>query len=255
MKKETYDDLFYKDMYENTKYAATKILSILNDLAVINSVVDLGCGIGAWLCCAKNVFSRGGGTDIRIRGLDGPYVPTKYRVISEQEFYPTDLSKPININERFDLVISLEVAEHLPENRAEGFVRDLCLLGDIILFSAAVPRQGGTEHINEQWQTYWANKFDKNGFDAFDIIRPKIYDDYRVPLWYRNNMIVYVKRNTKLCEQMKENVDSRVLDMLLPEMHKKIMNELVGEYEAKLNLLPVRFIMRINSTIRKIWKH
>ena len=59
MKKETYDDLFYKDMYENTKYAATKILSILNDLAVINSVVDLGCGIGAWLCCAKNVFSRG----------------------------------------------------------------------------------------------------------------------------------------------------------------------------------------------------
>lgn len=153
------------------------------------------------------------------------------------------------------MVISLEVAEHLPENRAEGFVRDLCLLGDIILFSAAVPRQGGTEHINEQWQTYWANKFDKNGFDAFDIIRPKIYDDYRVPLWYRNNMIVYVKRNTKLCEQMKENVDSRVLDMLLPEMHKKIMNELVGEYEAKLNLLPVRFIMRINSTIRKIWKH
>ena len=65
MKKETYDDFFYKDMYDNTKYAATKILNLLNDLTTINSVVDLGCGIGAWLCCAKNVFFGGGGTYTR----------------------------------------------------------------------------------------------------------------------------------------------------------------------------------------------
>lgn len=79
------------------------------------------------------------GGEVRIQGLDGNYVPAKYRVISEQEFCPTDLSNPIKLNKRFDLVISLEVAEHLPEKRAEGFIQDLCSLGDLVLFSAAVP--------------------------------------------------------------------------------------------------------------------
>ena len=62
-----------------------------------------------------------------------------------------DLAQPLQIDRRFDLALSLEVAEHLPPECGSEFVQTLTDLSSVILFSAAIPFQGGTDHLNEQW--------------------------------------------------------------------------------------------------------
>jgi hypothetical protein len=107
---------------------------------------------------------------------------------------PHDLSKPFTLNEKFDLVVSLEVAEHLPESSAASFVDALAALGNTILFSAAVPYQIGEHHLNLQWQDYWANLFAARGYVAVDAIRPLVWRNSSVSFWYKQNMLLFVDR-------------------------------------------------------------
>jgi len=74
----------------------------------------------------------------------------------------------------------MEVAEHLSEARAASFVEDLTALGSVILFSAAIPFQGGEHHINEQWPEYWALMFRGFGYDCADVLRELVWADPQV---------------------------------------------------------------------------
>jgi hypothetical protein len=89
----------------------------------------------------------------------------------------------------------MEVAEHLPESRAASFIKSLTSLGPVILFSAAIPYQGGDGHINEQWPGYWAELFARSGFLAIDCIRPRIWDNEQVAYYYAQNSVIYVNRD------------------------------------------------------------
>jgi hypothetical protein len=101
--------------------------------------------------------------------------------------------KPFSLSERFDLAISLEVAEHLPRRSASGFVRSLCQLAPIVLFSAAVPGQGGEHHVNEQWPEYWRQAFANHHFVMFDPFRPLLWHDERVAFYYRQNLFLFIR--------------------------------------------------------------
>jgi hypothetical protein len=95
----------------------------------------------------------------------------------------------------FDIAISIEVAEHLPENRGVSFVEDLTRLAPVVLFSAAIPRQGGTDHINERWQSYWAAIFANRGFVTCDVLRPLLWNNPNIARWYRQNMLLFCRRD------------------------------------------------------------
>jgi len=152
------------------------------------TVVDVGCGVGAWL----REFERHGISDYL--GLDGAYVPTHLLQIQASRFRATDLDQLTDIGRSFDLAISLEVGEHLSESCAEQFVSTLVRSAPAVLFSAAVPGQGGTLHVNEQWQSYWANLFSQHNYICVDCIRPFIFSDERVQWWYRQNTVIYCQR-------------------------------------------------------------
>jgi hypothetical protein len=92
------------------------------------------------------------------------------------------------------LVLSLEVAEHLPIESGRTFIDSLTKLGPIILFSAAIPNQGGYCHLNEQWPEFWARYFLKNGFEVIDCIRKKIWNKNNVEWWYAQNLLLFVKK-------------------------------------------------------------
>src|SRR5205823_6989515 len=98
------------------------------------SVVDVGCGPGAWTA----EFKR---TGAAVLGIDGYDVKADQLLISPQEFERRNLTEPLRLDRRFDLVNCLEVAEHLPAARAASLVENLCRLGDVVVFSAAVPGQ------------------------------------------------------------------------------------------------------------------
>ena len=164
------------------------------------SVIDIGCGIGSWLRAASEL----GAGDLL--GLDGGYVPREKMLISPANFRSCDLEgqslKGAASERRFDLVICAEVAEHLPPERAPSFIDELCALGDAVLFSAAVPGQGGTGHVNLRWPDYWDAHFARNGFACFDNLRPRLWDEPRVEFWYLQNILFFARRGTSAFEAL-----------------------------------------------------
>jgi len=180
---------FYTDRHAASHYSAKVILGYVYAMVPgVRSAVDLGCGVGTWL----SVLSERGVEDIL--GFDGPWVDTTLLEIPRHQFRVLDLEKPVTFDRKYDLAISLEVAEHLKPESASMFVESLTRAADFVLFSGAIPYQGGSSHVNEQWPEYWAELFDERGFEVLDCIRSCIWTDDRIPTWYRQNTFLYVRR-------------------------------------------------------------
>jgi SAM-dependent methyltransferase len=185
----SYDRSFFEELSSGSASSAAQILPEVVRVIGPKSAVDLGSGTGEWLAALRNL----GVTDVM--GVDGDWVDRTALKIPIDQFTPFDLRQKLVMNRTYDLAISVETAEHLPPERAEGFVADLVALAPVVLFSAAIPDQGGTDHINEQWQDYWAGLFAKHDYVALDWLRLKFWDDSRIDWWYRQNIILYVRRD------------------------------------------------------------
>lgn len=186
-----YNESFYRQISGEERSGRDVVGKlIVENFPGIASAIDIGCGVGNWL----ETFKRLGVGNVL--GVDGPWIPGNALKIKSEEFLQCDFrqSFPV-IDRRFDLAISLEVAEHLPHEKSEDFIAFLTNLADIILFSAAIPGQGGVGHINEQWPAYWSERFSRRDFTLYDILRKKIWLNEDVPYWYRQNLLVAV-RNT-----------------------------------------------------------
>jgi SAM-dependent methyltransferase len=175
----------FRDLSQGSFRAARHVLPLFRELFEFNSVIDVGCGSGEWLKVAKTIGVE------RVIGLD--LEPISNTALRPDEFCRADLSRGFTARPIFDLCICLEVAEHLPRERSSTLVRDLCRLSDCILFSAAIPHQGGYGHLNEQWPEFWSKKFLKRGFMPWTGLRDAIWSNRQIPWWYRQNLIVYVR--------------------------------------------------------------
>jgi hypothetical protein len=197
---EHYDGEFYSDIRDGSLRSARRVLAILRTLLGaqgVASVVDVGCGEGSWLAAAREAFAPSD-----LLGIDGAHVLEAASLrIPHDRFAPHDLAAapgtlpPAAALRRWDLCMSLEVAEHLPAAAADAFVGSLCGLAPLILFSAAVPRQGGTLHVNEQWPGYWVERFAARGFAPIDAIRPRVWGDAEVKYWYQQNVLLFADRD------------------------------------------------------------
>jgi len=169
--------------------SAEVIVPLVLQLLPVRSVLDVGCGDGSWL----SVFRKLGVDDIL--GIDGDYVDPNSLQIPKDHFQAFDLTKPLILGRSFDLVISLEVAEHLPADCAGIFVESLTRVAPIILFSAAIPFQGGNQHVNERWQDKWAELFETHGYVPVDFIRKRVWQNETVEWWYAQNMLLFATAN------------------------------------------------------------
>jgi SAM-dependent methyltransferase len=161
------------------------------DLVAPRSIVDVGCGSGGWL----SAFAAAGVRDLV--GLEGSPADPEMIDVEPSQIQACDLSKPFYLDREFGLAVSLEVAEHLPEEAAASFIESLTRLAPVVLFSAAIPGQGGVGHLNEQWPTYWASHFSRNGFEVCDCLRDRVWRDRRVEWWYRQNVLLFVRAQAR----------------------------------------------------------
>lgn len=170
--------------------AAKQVLPYIFKLKPVDNVIDIGCGIGTWLSVAKELGAK------EILGVDGVDLDEKDLKIPLDDFIVTNLTQPFNLNKKFDLLLCLEVAEHLPESSAEILVDSLTNHSEFILFSAAIPGQGGQNHINEQWPQYWSNLFRAKGYFPCDILSIQFWHNEEVEWWYKQNMVIYGTKET-----------------------------------------------------------
>ncbi len=186
----------------NTRSAQEIIPYLLNYIKP-ESIIDIGCGLGQWL----KIFEERGVK--RIVGVDGNHVPKDKIFINPKFFIEANLEdieilSSILDNEKFDLAINLEVAEHLKPQSAKKFIDFITSLSDTILFSAAIPNQTGENHFNEQNHDYWQKLFAKKDYVFLDVFREKLWSNAKINWWYRQNMFLVVRKGTELSKIKKQ---------------------------------------------------
>jgi len=174
-----YDAAFFDTIRAGCQASAAVVVPLVLEHFSPHVVLDVGCGEGWW----AKAFAEVGGCEVL--GLDGPGGGGAL----DGRFVAWDLRYSFADVAQADLAVALEVAEHLPEKRADRFVDDLCAVAPVVLFSAAVPGQGGTGHVNEQWPDYWVARFQARGFEVSGALRWQIWGDDRVENWYRQNLL------------------------------------------------------------------
>lgn len=182
-----YDKAFYKGQVDGSLRSARIMVPHILELTGARSVADVGCGTGSWLLA----YTEAGVPDIQ--GFDGAWVRPSQMRIAPACFRHVDLASPPSPPRRFDLAQTLEVAEHVPEGRADAFLDFLTGLSDVLVFGAAIPHQGGTSHVNEQWPDYWRTRLEARGYFGFDPFRAQYWNNPEIEWWYAQNTFLYAR--------------------------------------------------------------
>jgi SAM-dependent methyltransferase len=213
MSEQPFGSGFFTAYVEGALRSARVVVPLVRELLDPRSVVDVGCGTGAFL----RVFREGGVDDVL--GVDGGYVDRRLLLIPEDRFQAADLGEPLRVGREFDLALCLEVADDLAPERAEPFVRSLTALAPAVLFSAAVPAQGGQCQRNEQWPDYWIALFRERGYAAFDCIREALWNRPEVEWWYAQNTILFAREEVAA---RRPQLRARSREPVLPLVHPRL---------------------------------
>jgi SAM-dependent methyltransferase len=223
MSKTAYSDDFYNGIRDGSRRSAEAVVPLVLEAVQPKSVVDVGCGDGTWL----SVFQQNGVQDVF--GIDGDYVSRDSLRIPLYLFNAIDLSSPFELGRKFDLAVSLEVAEHLPPQSAQGFIGSLVKLAPVVLFSAAIPLQGGTHHVNEQWPDYWVALFQRHKYVPIDNIRGRLWRNDSVEWWYVQNSLFFASpsalENNKTLRDALEMTNPSQLSIVHPRFYAAFARE------------------------------
>lgn len=209
------------------------------------SLLDIGCGIGTWL---KAAADRGVED---IFGIDGIDFPPGQLLIPPQNFACRDLTVPIDLRRRFDMVICLEVGEHLETASSRILIETIARHSDTVIFSAACPGQPGQHHVNCQWPDYWQQLFNSVGFVCEDALRPKLWEVPEIEYWYKQNMFL-ARRSAQAGKE------PRIKAILRPEMQALLAKKppTFEDHVAQIEngRMPVGwyFTMPVHALLRKV---
>ncbi|WP_031406268.1 glycosyltransferase [Thiomonas sp. FB-Cd] len=255
-----YNDSFYQAQQDRSLSSARVILGrvfpMLNPDA--KCVLDVGGGVGTWLLAASEL----GAQDILC--IDGDYVDRSMLQINPIYFQAADIANERlgsilarRTRQTFDLTICLEVAEHLPFERAASLVDDLTATADTILFSAALPYQYGVNHINEQWPEFWAILFRAHGYSCYDCLREEIWNHPDVDWWYAQNALLFARNGSAAADRLVQYSKPVVLPLARVHPENFLSNALILHRRHRLSasaeeLADYRCIVRSYAARRTI---
>lgn len=245
--RDLYDRDFFGTYVAGALESARVVAPLVCDLIQPRRVLDVGCGRGAWLLSFREI-----GVEL-IQGIDGDYVDLDELLIPRESFVSKDLARLTDVASKYDLAICLEVVEHLSPQSGRQIVVTLTEAAPVVLFSAAVPGQGGTGHINEQWPEYWRERFEARGYRMLDLIRPQIRTNRSVAWWYRQNIVMFASEKAISGNEKLKAAASRELQPELEWVHVSMVRK-DHERNALLstisNAIPVRFKRHIRRPIK-----
>jgi hypothetical protein len=161
------------------------ILFLIEKFGITN-VIDFGCGMGDYI---KRIMDLG----CECQAYDGnPNTPLLTNGIGKV----LDFTEKFDLNKKFDLVISLEVGEHIPKEYENIFINNICNHShNYIIISWAIIGQGGDGHVNCQNNDYIINEITKRGF-KYDLKNTKLLRDNATTAWWFKNTIMVFKKIT-----------------------------------------------------------
>jgi hypothetical protein len=223
-----YPDSFYDARSDGSGRSADAVLDVLASLGLgpWPRVVDVGCGRGDWLnaCVRRGATSAVGIDGAWNAGAFDPAGPVQFRSCELATASSAGLSSLAG-DGRFDLAISVETLEHVPQVAGAAVIEALVSWSDLVVFSAAIPGQGGRDHQNEQWQSHWATEFARYGYAPYDLVRPALWGRSDVESWYRQNVLVYAPTPPVPGLQP---TSTGFLDLVHPEVFSRRRFELSG---------------------------
>lgn len=228
--------------YDADLRSAQVVLGLIYKFYQPHSVVEFSSGLGAWLAAAESLGSH------ELSGFyENPFQTDKLPARSIR-FQQVDFGKDIQLDQRFDLALSLETAEHLPQDRAIPFIKMLCRSSDVILFSAATPRQGGFNHTNEQLQSYWIGLFSSQGYECFDAVRASVWNDPDVLYYYRQNTFLFVRQGVnRIDPAFLISMQAPIFDVIHPDNFDKKFSQYIQNPSLRtcLSVLKHYFLNRL----------
>jgi SAM-dependent methyltransferase len=225
---------FYERDVDVARTSVAAVVPFVVERVAPRSVIDLGCGRGTWLA----EFARHGVVDYV--GVDGEWMSRDVLAFPEERFVAARLDKPFRLDRQFDLAISLEVAEHLHESAAKQFVETIVRLAPCVLFSAAVPHQGGTQHVNEQWPDYWAALFAGHGYEVVDGIRPLIWSNPDVAFFHAQNILIFARPEVIAARPLLARDRERTIESQLCLVHPRLLSRVVKDTGRHIRLPTAR---------------
>lgn len=248
-----YNEAFYNAQMKGSYESALGILPYVQKYIDVKNVIDVGCGVGTWLKAWQDMKP-----DTKVFGIDGNSVDHSLFFISTECYQRVDLTQDSqqilqNLSFKpngggvkpFSLAQSLEVAEHFDAQYAKNFITLLTSLADVVLFSAAIPHQGGTHHVNEQPPAYWAELFAQHDYVCLDYIRMQVWHNPKIESWYRQNTLVFVHK------RQLEHFEGIAPTSTPPYI---VHPELWEIYTKELERLKRKLIFRISVIIKRILK-
>jgi SAM-dependent methyltransferase len=177
--RESIDADALRQLRHGAQQSAAIVVPFVQTLVSARTVIDVGGGEGRW----AQAFAELGVQATSVDSIDPESRAPDVRHVRH------DLREPFLEAARFDLAVCLEVAEHLDASAGDRLIETLCSLAPVVLFSAAIPGQGGDGHLNEQWPAYWVERFEACGYRCSGALRWRFWDDDRIESWYRQNLL------------------------------------------------------------------
>jgi hypothetical protein len=249
-----YSEAFYTHQIKSSFLAAIEYALILETYYQPTSVIDFGCGRGSWLKAFGQVFRIHD-----LTGVDGEWNSGRKLIDDSISFIPLNLSseKLLPKEKKYDLSMSLEVAEHLPFDCSRNFIELLTSCSDTVIFGAAITLQGGINHINEQFPSYWAKLFMSVDYYPFDIFREKLWHKSNIPFWYKQNTFLYLKKDSSLFSkfldlgiQPMKNIE--FMNAIHPDFYMRRSKPIRSSFDSFSRFIPPSLMLLIYNAKNKV---
>jgi len=234
----TYDDAYHSARLDETTRSAAVVVPLLVDLFPwMSSVVDFGCGTGAWLHQFQLCGVR------RVLGLDGADVSSTLLQLDRSDIRRVDFREPLPSIGRFDLALSLDAVDCLPDVAVQPFIAALTEVSDVVVFSAPVPGQSFHPTSNERWASYWVALFAEKQFRCFDVLRERLWYDQRVHWCYSQNILIFASESRHDISARLSSLSRRgPVDVVHPRAFESLRGEGPDGSGSELKFYPFRLV-------------